>query len=280
MKIEGVEEKVQGKIGDIERKKLIFDLLSIQCLMLVNTGAIVTLLRTWHKNFPLKTATGEKTEIRGKLDAFIELDLEKNKIRSGGEEIPLSSASVQHSKSCSVLAKKRFIIPARSEYLIQGVPEVPGEYRYSVTDFPSQACQKGVLVAATLFDLEMAAIPVRVLNLNNKPKILDKGAVIATCEPVLDIVDRPEEFSEAQHIQPTLENFQILNEEQRTEIRKLLKEFQNLFSTCDADVGRCNMTQHRVNKCHHPPIKKYQDVCLLQGKKKQIIQLKKWLTMG
>ncbi|GBL92230.1 Transposon Ty3-I Gag-Pol polyprotein [Araneus ventricosus] len=273
----------------------------IQCLMLVDTGANVTLLRTdlvqklkeqliyTAPNISLKTATGERTEIRGKLDASIEcgsrkfhhriyvaditdpsilgldflqkfnftVDLEKNEIRTGGEEIPLSSASLQHSKSCSVLAKKRTIIPARSECLIQGVPEVPGQFRYAVTDFPSYVSQKGVLVAATLVDLEMEAIPVRVLNLNNKPKILDKGDVIATCEPVVDIVARPQEFSGAQHQPSTLGSLEILNEEQRRAVRKLLKEFQNLFSTCDADVGRCNMTQHRINTGDHPPIKQY-----------------------
>ncbi|GBM25302.1 Retrovirus-related Pol polyprotein from transposon 412, partial [Araneus ventricosus] len=269
--------------------------------MLVDTGANVTLLRTdlaqklkeqliyTAPNISLKTATGEKTEIRGKLDASIEcgsrkfhlriyvaditdpcilgldflqkfnftVDLEKNEIRTRGEEIPLFSASVQHSKSCSVLAKKRTIIPARSECLIQGVPEVPGQFRYAVTNFPSQVSQKGVLVAATLVDLEMEAIPVRVLNLNNKPKILDKGDVIATCEPVVDIVARPQGFSGVQHLQSTLENLQILNEEQRIAVRKLLNEFHDLFSICDADVGRCNMTQHRINTGDHPPIKQY-----------------------
>ncbi|GBN14406.1 hypothetical protein AVEN_192141-1 [Araneus ventricosus] len=112
------------------------------------------------------------------------VDLEKNKLRKGGEEILLFSASIQHSKSCSVLSKERTIIPARSECLIQGVPEVPGQFRYDVTNFPSQTSQKSILVAATLVDLEMEAVPVRVLNLNNKPKILDKGHVIANCEPV------------------------------------------------------------------------------------------------
>ncbi|GBL97948.1 hypothetical protein AVEN_104985-1 [Araneus ventricosus] len=124
--------------------------------MLVDTGANVTLLRTdlaqklkeqliyTAPNISLKTATGEKMEIRGKLDASIEcgsrkfhhriyvaditdpcilgldflqkfnftVDLEKNEIRTGGEEIPLFSASVQHLKLCSALAKKRTIIPA------------------------------------------------------------------------------------------------------------------------------------------------------------------------
>ncbi|GBO14414.1 Retrovirus-related Pol polyprotein from transposon opus [Araneus ventricosus] len=46
------------------------------------------------------------------------LELEENEIRTGREEIPLFSASVQHSKSCSMLAKKRTIIPARTECLV------------------------------------------------------------------------------------------------------------------------------------------------------------------
>ncbi|GBN81789.1 Retrovirus-related Pol polyprotein from transposon 297, partial [Araneus ventricosus] len=82
-------------------------------------------------------------------------------------------------------------------------------------------------------------------------------AVIATCEPVVDIVVRPQEFSGKQHLPSSLDNLEILDEGQRTAVRKLLKEFQNLFSTCDADVGRCNMTQHRINMGDHSLIKLY-----------------------
>ncbi|GBO34374.1 Transposon Ty3-G Gag-Pol polyprotein [Araneus ventricosus] len=89
-------------------------------------------------------------------------------------------------------------------------------------------------------------------------EVRDKGAVIATGEPVVDIVTRPQEFSGEQHLPSTLDNREILDEEQQTAVRKLLKEFQNLFFNCDADVGRCNMTQHRINTGDHPPIKQYQ----------------------
>ncbi|GBM88673.1 hypothetical protein AVEN_10508-1 [Araneus ventricosus] len=175
----------------------------IPCLMLVDTGANVTLVRTdlaqklkgnfiyTAPNISLKTATGEKAEIHGKLDAAIEcgsrkfqhkiyvaditdpcilgldflqkfnfmVDLEKNEIRTGGEEIPLFSASAEDAKLCSVLAKEKTIIPARSECLIQGVPEASGKFRYAVTDFPSEVSQKGVLVAATLVDLKKRSHP-------------------------------------------------------------------------------------------------------------------------
>ncbi|GBM78488.1 hypothetical protein AVEN_176818-1 [Araneus ventricosus] len=242
--------------------------------MLVDTGANVNLVRTdlaqklkenfiyTALNISLKTATGEKTEIHGKLDAAIEcgsrkfqhrinvadntdpcilgldflqkfnftVDLEKNELRTGGEEIPLFSARV---------------------------PEVSGKFRYAVTDFPSQVSLKGVLVAATLVDLKREAIPVRVLNLDNKPKTVNKGAVIATCEPVVDIVARPQEFSESLRLPSILENLEGLNEEQRTVVRELFQEFHNLFSTSDSDLGLCNMTQHRINTGNHPLIKQY-----------------------
>ncbi|GBM58262.1 hypothetical protein AVEN_220185-1 [Araneus ventricosus] len=230
--------------------------------MLVDTGANVTLVRTdlaqklkgnfiyTAPNISLKTATGEKAEIHGKLVAAIEcgsrkfqhkiyvaditdpcilgldflqklnfmVDLEKNEIRTGGEEIALFSASAEDS---------------------------------------NQVSQKGVLVTATLVDLKKEAIPVRLLNLDHKPKTIDNGAVIATCEPVVDIVARPQEFSESLRLPSILENLEGLNEEQRTAVKELLQEFQNLFSTSDSDVGRCNMTQHRINTGNHPPIKQY-----------------------
>ncbi|GBO36208.1 hypothetical protein AVEN_177359-1 [Araneus ventricosus] len=198
------------------------------------------------------TATDEKAEIHGKLDAAIEcgsrkfqhriyvaditdpciigldflqkfnftVDLEKNEIQTGGEEIPLLSASAEHSKLCSVLAKEKTIIPARSECLIQGVPEISGKFRYAVMDFPSQVSQKGVLVAATLVDLKREDIPVRVLNLDNKPSTVDKGAVIATCESAVDIVACPHEFSKSLRLPLILENLEGLNEEQRTAVKE------------------------------------------------------------
>ncbi|GBN03700.1 hypothetical protein AVEN_258831-1 [Araneus ventricosus] len=199
----------------------------IPCLMLVDTGANITL-----------TANGEKLEIHGKLNAATEcgfrkfqhriyvaditdpcilslyllqkfnftVDLEKNEIRAGGEEIPLFSASAAF--------KVMLCVGERENY-------------YTI------------------------------LNLENKPEAVDKGTVIATCEPVVEIVASPQEFSKSLHLPSILENLEGLNEEQRTAVKELLQEFQNWFSTSDSDVGRCNMTQHRINTGNHPPIKQY-----------------------
>ncbi|GBN83000.1 hypothetical protein AVEN_188276-1 [Araneus ventricosus] len=156
------ELKVSALCGGRNGLYLEGSIYGIPCLMLVDTGANLTFVRRdlAHKlkenfiytatNISLKTATGEKAEIHGKLDATIEcgsrkfqhriyvadiiypcilgldflqqfnfpVNLEKNKIRSGGEEIHLFSASAEHSKLCSVFAKEKTIIPLRSECLI------------------------------------------------------------------------------------------------------------------------------------------------------------------
>ncbi|GBN71270.1 hypothetical protein AVEN_151682-1 [Araneus ventricosus] len=53
--------------------------------------------------------------------------------------------------------------------------------------------------------------------------------------------------NESLHLLSILENPEGLNEDQRTAAREKLQEFQDLFSTSDSDVDRCNMTQHRIN---------------------------------
>ncbi|GBO45355.1 Retrovirus-related Pol polyprotein from transposon 297, partial [Araneus ventricosus] len=73
----------------------------------------------------------------------------------------------------------------------------------------------------------------------------------------VDIIAPPQEFSESLRLPSILENLEGLNEEQRTAVKELLQVFQNLFSTSDSDVGRCNVTQHRMNTDNHPPIKQY-----------------------
>ncbi|GFT78669.1 uncharacterized protein NPIL_518731, partial [Nephila pilipes] len=197
-------------------------------------------------NIFLKTATREKVSIHGKLEASIEcgsrrfqhkvyvaditdpcilgldflqefnftVDLDRNEIRTRGEEIPFFSANIEFPKLCSVFAKEKTVIPARSECLIRGVTKASEHFRYAVTNSSSQISEKGVLVAATLVDLKKKTIPVRILNMDNKPKTMDKGAIIASYEPVVDIVARPQKFSGEHPFHSILEYLEGLNEDQ------------------------------------------------------------------
>ncbi|GBN32018.1 hypothetical protein AVEN_210482-1 [Araneus ventricosus] len=97
---------------------------------------------------------------------------------------------------------------------------------------------------------------------------------------MVGIVVRPQEFSEAQHLPSILENPEILNEEQRRAVRKLLKQFQNLFSACAADVGRCNMTQHRISTGNNPTIKQYTRRLLLARKEEADLLVNEMVENG
>ncbi|GBN03670.1 hypothetical protein AVEN_70984-1 [Araneus ventricosus] len=219
----------------------------------MDTGANVTLVRTdlaqklkdkffyTAPNISLKTDTGEKTEIHGKLDAAI---------GSG-------SRKFQHRIYVADITDPCILgLDFLQKFNFTGVPEVSGQFRYAVTDFPRQVSKKVVLVASTLADLKRGAIPVRVLNLDNKPKTVDKGAVITTCELVLDILARPQVFFELLHLPSILENIEELIEEQRTTVGELHHQIKN-FRNCFLLVGRCNMTQNRINRGNHPPIRQY-----------------------
>ncbi|GFU46007.1 retrovirus-related Pol polyprotein from transposon 297 [Nephila pilipes] len=222
---------VEGlKISALSEKKnglyLEGSIWGVPCLMLVDTGANVTLLRTdigqkLNQQFIytapniLKTATADIPDpcILG-LEFLREfnftVDLERKEIRRGGEEIPLFSGNIEFPKLCPKFAKEKTVIPASSECLIRGVTKTSEHFRYAVTNSPSQSSEKGVLVAATLVDLKKETVPVRILNMDNKPETMDKGDIIASYEPVVDIVARSQEFSGEHPIQSILENLEGL----------------------------------------------------------------------
>ncbi|GBM91058.1 Retrovirus-related Pol polyprotein from transposon 297, partial [Araneus ventricosus] len=75
-----------------------------------------------------------------------------------------------------------------------------------------------------------------------------------------------------------LKNFS--ESQQRTTVRKLLQEFQNLFSSSDSDVGRCNMTQHKINTGNHPSMKQYPRRLSLAKKEEAECLVKKMMDNG
>ncbi|GBN99165.1 Retrovirus-related Pol polyprotein from transposon 297, partial [Araneus ventricosus] len=235
----------------------------IPCLILVDTGANVTLVRTdlaqelkgnfiyTAPNISLKTASGGKAEIHGKMDAAIECESRKFQLR-----VYVADITDPCILGLNFLQKFNFTVDLEKNEIRTGDSFVFSQYR-AFKDMLSKFPRKVSLWAATLFDLKREAIPVRVLNLDNKPRPSTKGAVIATCESVVDIVARPQEFSKSLRLPSILENLEGLNEEQQTAVRELLQEFQNLFSTSVSDVGRCNMTQQKIYTGNHPPINQY-----------------------
>jgi len=234
----------------------------------------------------LKTVTGDQVAVHGKLDIVIQvgsrgfqhrvyvaditdscilgldflrknnftLDLDKNEVRAKGEEIPLLTSKVEDTAVSTVMAKGKFKIPPRSEFLLEGITELVQSYRYAVTDSPTSA-PKGILVAASLVDLKNDVIPVRVLNVSDKPVTIERGAEIARCQPVVGNVTRPENDGNLDHVKDILKSLKGLTEKQRRAVEELLQEFQDLFSRSESDVGRTKIIQHHIDTGDHRPIK-------------------------
>ena len=59
--------------------------------------------------------------------------------------------------------------------------------RASVNPGREQALGEGLLVGRSLVDLRSSLLPVRVMNLSNKPRKLPKGTFIGLCEPVISV---------------------------------------------------------------------------------------------
>ncbi|GBM65475.1 hypothetical protein AVEN_223575-1, partial [Araneus ventricosus] len=209
MKIEEVKSEVQEKMSDLERRindlETQFDVVSStnRWTNFEKTSKLVTSLRGSAaevlQGIPadkLMDLTTMENALESRFGASHLTQFYRTELKTRRQR-PRESLRVLSSAVERLMSKCR---GKRSECLIQGVLEVSGQFKYAVTDFSSQVSPKGILVVATLVDLERKAILVRVLNLKNKPKILDKGAVTATYELVVDIVVRPQEFSGAQHL--------------------------------------------------------------------------------
>ncbi|GBN03108.1 hypothetical protein AVEN_76362-1 [Araneus ventricosus] len=88
-----------------------------------------------------------------------------------------------------------------------------GQFQTAVTDILAKSPRKVFLWPHSL---TWKWKPFRWVLVNEtNPRFWTRN-VIATCDPVVDIVARPQEFSRAQHLQSTLENLQMLNERRTT----------------------------------------------------------------
>lgn len=239
----------------------------------------------------LQTVTGDKIPINGKVnikirfgntyydhtvfvaeisDIFIlgldflkkynfVLDFKNNSLHSTSEDVTLFQVGTGDITSCrQITAKMDLTIPARTEVFLVGSADEHDNFRLGLTEFPDCTnFPKGVMVASTLVDLSQESIPVRVLNISDKPKVIRKGEVLATCAPVTCIEKSSSLRSNEppENLRKELLEATELNDEQKGTAGKVIEEFTDLFSHTSEDFGRTSVTQHRINTGNHPPIK-------------------------
>ncbi|GFV52414.1 retrovirus-related Pol polyprotein from transposon 412 [Trichonephila clavipes] len=163
----------------------------------------------------LQTVTGEKIDIHGKLkvkikfgdttyqhavyvadiaDPFIlgldflkehgfTLDFNKNELRSIHEEVTIFKIEHRTESIRQVTANENITIPPRTEIIVPGY--IGNDVSFN-SDLIGSAENKanGLLIASTLVDLSRKTSPVRICNVTEKPRVFQKGEVLATCSPV------------------------------------------------------------------------------------------------
>ncbi|GFT18385.1 retroviral aspartyl protease family protein [Nephila pilipes] len=115
------------------------------------------------------------------------LDFKDSSLHATTEDVALFRKGVSQIKPCyRIIASSDITIPARQKLILKGYTDQEKNFRLGVLEFPDfENFPKGVSVASTLVDITKEAIPVRCANVSDKPKIIKKGKVLATCTPVL-----------------------------------------------------------------------------------------------
>ncbi|UYV64930.1 K02A2.6-like [Cordylochernes scorpioides] len=196
------------------------------------------------------------------------IDFQENVLKIAGEEIPLvGSRSSATNKVLKVILKSDVKIPPRSECILEGrltaslgVPQL-----LIVEENGQEFGQKGLLLARTLCKSDQSNIPIRVVNLLDSAKTLGKGTEIALAEPVTNVahcttvenLDKsPCSSLNPGHLQELLEGTREgLNWIQQKKLKHLLCLYEDVFATSPKDVGRTNVTQHRIDTGGATPVK-------------------------
>ncbi|GFW65515.1 retrovirus-related Pol polyprotein from transposon 412 [Trichonephila clavipes] len=168
----------------------------LPCNMIIDTGANVSIIRNdlaqklkekliWTPpRVVLQTVTGEKIDIHGKLKEHgFTLDFNKNELRSIHEEVTIFKIEHRTESIRQVTANENITIPPRTEIIVPGYIGNDVSFNSGLIGTAENKAN-GLLIASTLVDLSRKTIPVRICNVTEKPRVFQKGEVLATCSPV------------------------------------------------------------------------------------------------
>src|SRR6218665_1528131 len=121
--------------------------------------------------------------------------------------------------------------------------------------------QPGVHLARVVVRGGNEAIQVRVINLNEEPVTLGKDQLLGGLHPVeVDVLEssgEPKETSgDGFSLAALLEDLPTeVTPKIRTQLERLLNDYRNVFSMSETDLGRTNVTKHRIDTGDAGPVR-------------------------
>ena len=158
-----------------------------------------------------------------------------------------------------VTAKCKTITPPRTETIISEIIN-EDSFRYGFIEYRNNNNSfKGILLASLLVDLLRNVIPVRVVNVNDKARVIKEGEVLAICAPVT-CINRNHQATMVESFDTTvseiLQNAE-LSAKQTSAAERLLLEFIDLFSRAPDDTGQMKITQYAIDTRNQPSAKQH-----------------------
>ena len=191
-------------------------------------------------------------------DAFV--DLGRHLLRLGQEEVTLWEPDAQP-KSIRITLASEEVIPARCERVVMARLEAPLR-AVNVLVEPNLETSGGVYIARTLVRAQVR-VPVRMMNVTDRDKVLSEGTTIGCGEPVMWAgapddsevrTGQPQEL--CKQLQDVVKGAKPnLNNREIEVLTDFISEYQDVFTTRNGDYGRTDRVYHRIDTGDARPIR-------------------------
>jgi len=202
-------------------------------------------------------------------------DFEQSTIGMHGHEFPLLAG--EHRGWCRrVVLEQSKEIPAWSETVIEGGQQYRNTKSCDGADsglWTTDNCvvQRELQVARTLVNGDRDRVPVRVINMSQHPITLSKGTVLSDLEEAVGVIEQISQPSdpsmgesptvqtnntEGAHVQPILDGIDVnVSNEDRQKLKTLLRDYTDIFSQSEYDLGRTNLSEHIIDTGDNKPVR-------------------------
>ena len=202
-----------------------------------------------------------------------QLDLEHSSICVGGECVSLLCNGKRDAECYRIVVSTALSNPPRTEVIVKGSIRGTKPLNSYCAIEPCKHNVPDILAGKVLAKLDNRCVPVRVLNIADKPRKIIRGTCLARCETVLcnDVFGEgsDEELPIDENDQPTGENELpkhlhglyewSVRSPQNAEEQRLLKDFlcenSDVFSKDATDIGQTNVVKYNIFTGDPPPIK-------------------------
>ena len=183
-------------------------------------------------------------------------------MKIGEVAIPLLKKCTKY-RCNRIILQEEVIIPGESEMNVMGkmVYTNLSATNKGVWATQPKECASGIHVASSLLPNRSVNIPIRIMNINKDEKKLEKGMPLSlTQEVVVMEKKKEEECIRSTKIDAQIEDIinrvdESVPEEHKQELREMLKEYKDIISSDEFDLGRTDIVEHRIDTGDARPVR-------------------------